>query len=378
MQVWTQQPYVIHRLTCSVDTATKAKGVFRRGTVRALTTPNNSIAESRPSMKAKRAPGSAVLIFLLAVATISPFSVANASAPMRMTQPGYYRMMLGHFEVTALSDGTQPVPVEKLLTHVAPQQMRQDLNARFLSSPYDMSFTAFLVNTGSRLILIDTGAGNLLGDHLGKLVGHLEASGYSPNQVDAIYITHMHPDHIGGLSANGKAAFPNAVVRISQRESDFWLNRANLDRVPIDQRDYFRDAVVALTPYKRSGHFKPFSGDVELSPGIHAFALLGHTPGHTGYMIESDGKKMLVWGDVVHVAAVQFADPDAGIEWDVDGKEAKATRQGVLSDASRNGWLIAGAHLPFPGIGHVIKDGGAYQWLPVSYAEIHRKTNPRP
>jgi len=329
-------------------------------------------------MGTKRTRWSATLVFLLAMAMIPWFSAAQASAPMRKTQPGYYRMMLGHFEITALSDGTQPIPVEKLLTPIAPQKTRQELQAAFLSTPYDMSFTAFLVNTGSRLVLIDTGAGNLLGDHLGKLVGHLEASGYSPSDVDAIYITHMHPDHIGGLSANGKAMFPNAVVRISQREADFWLDRSNLNRVPRDQRDYFREAMAALAPYKEAGHFKPFSGNVELGPGIRAIALFGHTPGHTGYMVESDGEKMLVWGDVVHVAAVQFADPDVSIEWDVDGKEAKATRQQALASASRNGWLIAGAHLPFPGIGHVIKDGAAYQWLPVNYAEIHRETDHSP
>lgn len=312
----------------------------------------------------------ALLIAGIAGATLS--IQASAAAPMlKTTAPGWYRMMLGRFEVTALSDGTETIPVPKLLIDRSPDQTRQALAAAFQPRPYQMNFNAFLVNTGSKLILIDTGAGQLLGKHLGELVERLEASGYRPDQVDEILITHMHPDHIGGLSAHGDRVFPNAVVRVNQREADYWLSQSNMDKAAPDQKAFFRDAQAAVAPYIQAGHFKPFSGNIELSPGISAFALPGHTPGHTGFMVESGNRKMLVWGDVIHVPAVQFTDPAVSIDFDSNPAQARVTRERVLADAARNGWLIAGAHLPFPGLGHVVKDGSGYRWLPVSYTEIH-------
>lgn len=301
----------------------------------------------------------------------SVFQPAYAATSMlKTTAPGWYRMQLGGFEVTALSDGTRVMPVQKLLRE-APAETQRALAAAFLPQPYEMNFNAFLIDTGHKLILIDTGAGDFLGKDLGELTERLRASGYRPDQVDVVYITHMHPDHLGGLIANGRRVFPNAVVRVNQRDADYWLNPANMAKAGADQKVLFKDAMAAIAPYRRAGRFEPFRIGDTLDAGIRAVPLYGHTPGHTGYMVESQGKKMLVWGDIVHVAAVQFADPAVSIDFDTDPAQAVASREKILAEAARKGWLIAGAHLPFPGLGHVIKAGSGYRWLPVSYREIH-------
>ena len=309
---------------------------------------------------------------LLGTALVAAPAPVLAAAPMAHTSaPGYYRMMLGDFEVTALSDGTSPMPVQQLLTGITPAQTEQALKAAFQPLPYEMNFNAFLVNTGSKLVLFDTGAGKLLGKNLGELVARIEASGYRPEQVDDIYITHMHPDHIGGLSAQGKRVFPNAVVHANQHDADFWLSTAQRDKAPAAQKEFFDDAMAALQPYIQAGRFKTFEGNAQLAPGIRAVALAGHTPGHTGYLVESKGRKMLVWGDVIHVPAVQFAQPQVAIHFDIDSPEAVAARERILAEVARNGYLVAGAHLSFPGLGHLRKDGTGYRWLPVSYTELH-------
>ena len=297
---------------------------------------------------------------------------ALATAPMaHTTAPSYYRMMLGDFEVTALSDGTSPMPVQQLLPGITPAQTEQALKAAFQPLPYEMNFNAFLVNTGSRLVLFDTGAGHLLGKDLGELAARIRACGYRPEQVDDIYITHMHPDHIGGLSEQGRRVFPNAVVHANRHDADFWLSEAQRDKAPAAQREFFDDAMAALKPYIQAGRFKTFSDDAQLAPGIRAVPLAGHTPGHTAYLVESKGRKMLVWGDVIHVPAVQFAQPQVAIHFDIDSPEAVAARERILAEAARNGYLVAGAHLSFPGLGHLRKDWSGYRWIPVSYTERH-------
>jgi glyoxylase-like metal-dependent hydrolase (beta-lactamase superfamily II) len=298
---------------------------------------------------------------------------AQASAPQQKTQaPGYYRMMLGDIEVTALCDGTFPMEAGKLLTHVTPKQLDAALARSFLKDPIEISVNGFLVNTGSKLVLIDTGAGILFGPTVGKLLANLKASGYQPEQVDEIYITHMHGDHVGGLMANGKPAFPNAVVRAAQQEADFWLSKAHMDAAPADRKDGYQGAMNMLNPYVSAGKFKPFSGDVELVPGIRAMATPGHTAGHTVYVVESKGQKLVLWGDLMHVAAAQFPDPAVTIRFDTDSAMAAAQRRKVFAEAAAHGDWVAGAHLSFPGIGHLRAAGTGYGFVPANYSALHQ------
>jgi len=232
----------------------------------------------------------------------------------------------------------------------------------------ETSVNGYLVNTGSKLVLIDAGAAGLFGPTLGKLLAHLKASGYTPEQVDEIYLTHMHADHVGGLTtADGKAVFPNATVRADAKESGFWLDPAALDKAPESMKDFFKGAQVSMKPYVDAGRFKPFEGDTELVPGIKAIATRGHTPGHAAYVVESNGAKLVVWGDLMHVAAVQFPDPSVTIQFDVDPKAAMPQRKRAYADAAKKGYFVAVAHVSFPGIGQLRPDGKGYRWLPANY-----------
>jgi glyoxylase-like metal-dependent hydrolase (beta-lactamase superfamily II) len=264
---------------------------------------------------------------LAALALSAP---AFAAAPLAGTNaPGFHRIMLGDFEITAISDGTVDLPVDKLL-HQPAAATTKALARNFQTVPTETSVNGFLVNTGSKLILIDTGAGGLFGPTLGKLAANLKAAGYQPEQVDEIYLTHLHPDHVGGLAANSQLVFPNAVVRADQRDTDFWLSQANQDKAPADSKGFFQGAVASLSPYAASQHLKPFSGDTELAPGVRATSTYGHTPGHTIYTVESKGKKLVLLGDLIHVGAVQFDHPEVTIGFDSDAKAAAAARAKVF------------------------------------------------
>nr|WP_315241675.1 MBL fold metallo-hydrolase [uncultured Albidiferax sp.] len=307
-------------------------------------------------------------ILRAALAAAFTATAAHAAAPMATTQaPGFYRMALGDFEVTALSDGTVDLPVDKLLTRTTPTKVQKALAKSYLAAPLETSVNGYLVNTGAKLVLIDTGAASLFGPTLGKLVANLKAAGYQPEQVDEIYITHMHPDHVGGLVDGDKMAFPNATVRADKHDADFWLSQANLDKAPADSKGFFQGAMASLNPYVQAQRFSTFDGTTTLVPGIQAVATRGHTAGHSTYVVESKGQKMVVWGDLIHVAAVQFDDPSVTIAFDSDAKNAAVQRKAAFAAAAKGGYVVAAAHIAFPGLGRVRANGKAYSWIPVNY-----------
>ena len=313
--------------------------------------------------------------FALALGTLGlalTSSPVSAAAPMVKTQaPGFYRTMLGNFEITVISDGTVDLPVDKLLNEPA-EQTDTILKKSFLGSPLETSDNAFLINTGSRLVLVDTGAGTLFGPTLGKLIANLRAAGYAPEQVDDILLTHMHPDHVGGLVANGKRVFPNAIVHANEHEAAYWLSKANMDKAPADSKGFFQGAMASVQPYVDAGKFRAFNSNAEIVPGVSSVASPGHTVGHTAYLVESKGQDLLLVGDVIHVESVQFNDPSVTIGFDTDAKEAAGSRAKVFTRAYQNGALIGAAHLSFPGLGHVTADGKAWHWIPVNYTtELH-------
>lgn len=314
-------------------------------------------------------PVSSLLSRLLPAALVLAFALpAYAAAPMVKSQPGYYRLSVGTFEVTALNDGILKLQPTQLLQGRASADIVKDLAAVHLAEPVETSMNAFLINTGSKLVLIDSGGGPGMGADGGKLLQSLKNAGYTPEQVDEIYITHMHGDHLGNLSRDGTRNFPNATVRADKADAAFWLDEATAAAAPEDKRGFFKVARAALKPYMAADRFKPFDGATELVPGIRSVVRHGHTPGHTSYLVESGTQKLEVIGDMIHVGAVQFAHPEVVIAFDHDSKLAAADRRQAFDTAAKDGRYIAAAHLSFPGLGYIAGDGDGYRWIPLNYA----------
>ena len=312
---------------------------------------------------------SAIGSYSAIVAGVLAVSGALAQAPLATDEtPGWYRMRLGNFEITALSDGTLELPADKLFTKVKSARLRSLLSRSYLPNDVTTTVNAFLVNTGARLVLIDTGTGTsqMFGSNLGKLLTSLRHAGYSPDQVDEIYVTHMHTDHIGGLARDGQRNFSNATVRANVNEANHYLSQSKMDASP-DEKEDFESAMASLRPYIAAGKFKPFDGETQLIPGVRAVPSPGHTPGHTVYIIESQAEKMVVWGDLVHVAALQFPEPSATVQYDWNTRQSAQQRRRIFADVARNGYFVATAHVAFPGIGKLRAEGAGYAWVPISY-----------
>ncbi len=299
---------------------------------------------------------------------------AGVQLPAQVKQqvPGYYRTMVGGFEVTALFDGTfdfnpeklrnmDPAQVNKILMHHYGQNVK-------IQSPIN----AYLIHTGEHLVLIDTGAGKLFSKaQQGHIIENLKAAGYQPEQVDTIILTHLHGDHTGGLSIDGKKSFPNATVYMNQMDHQYWLSEQTAAQAPLDRQIFFKLAQQSTRQYVDHDHWKPIAAGTEIVPGIKAVAAYGHTPGHTALEVVSNGSRLLVWGDIVHSHAVQFAHPEVSIEYDSDTEAAKATRIAFMKQVAADHELVAGMHLPFPGIGHVVQASeGTYIWIPVEYEPV--------
>jgi len=313
-----------------------------------------------------------VLLFSVAL-LLSLAPLVHAAAPQVLTQvPGYYRMQLGQFEITALFDGALELDT-KLLRNAEPTDLNRLLARMFVGNPkMQTAVNAYLINTGTHLVLVDAGAAKLFGPTLGFVLQNMRAAGYEPAQVDTVIITHLHPDHMGGINdSEGKPLFPKATVWASQADNDYWLSEKRAASAPEKSRAFFKMARDNAAPYLAGDKWKTFSEGTVVVPGIQAVKAHGHTPGHTAYAVESEGQKLLIWGDLVHAHAVQFARPGVSIEFDVDQKQAIATRKSIMKAMAASKTLVAGMHLPFPGIGHVRAEGkGSYAWVPVEFAPM--------
>jgi glyoxylase-like metal-dependent hydrolase (beta-lactamase superfamily II) len=312
--------------------------------------------------------------FLFSLLLLFPGNPALAQAPKASTQvPGYYRITVGQFEITALHDGGIELKTSLLRT-VTPPDLDRLLARKFVGNPVMQgTVNAYLINTGDHLILIDTGAGTHFGPTLGGLLANLRAAGYEPDQVDMVLLTHMHVDHLGGLiNEDEEPTFPDATVWVAQAENDFWLSEHIAATMPEERQRFFELARKNAEPYQAEEQWHTFNGgEIVLVPGVRAIKADGHTPGHTAFVIESEEQKLVIWGDIVHAHAVQFARPEVSIEFDVDKQRAVATRKALFQELAASGTLVAGMHLPFPGIGRIRAEGqDSYAYVPIEFATM--------
>jgi glyoxylase-like metal-dependent hydrolase (beta-lactamase superfamily II) len=300
--------------------------------------------------------------------------IASAGRPASSTgwtgqqAPGFYRLMVGDIRVTVLSDGTEPIDLAKSMS--SPEQVRHELMASHEALPIELSINCFLIETGKKTFIVDTGAGELLGANSGKLVANLRAAGYRPEDIDIVLLTHINSDNSGGLSIGGKPVFPNATVYVDQHDPAYWLSTAAESHAPEGRKVIFTQSHQTVDPYVRAGRLRTFDGAVELFPGIRSIPEHGHSPGLTGYMIESRGQRLLLWGAIIHAAEVQFKNPTVTIDYDVDPEEAVETRERRLNDAAQKGYLVGGTYLSFPGLGHVRAEQSGFSWVPAPYSVI--------
>ena len=291
---------------------------------------------------------------------------ASAKAPLAGSQIiSVHRMKLGQFEVTAMLDGFIDIPPAVL--QADPALVKSLLNAGgWPDAPMRLPVNTFLVNTGEKLVLLDAGGAKMLGPTAGRLPQCLAAAGISPEQIDEIYITHMHGDHLHGtVSPDGTALFPHAILRISQDDMAYWGNPQVEAQAPDNQKPRFIPAKRAIAAY--GNRLKPFTLGEELTPGIRSVEAVGHTPGHSCYLIESGAARLLAIGDTMHVAPVQFPRPEITVAFDWDQDKARHTRLSLFDRAVQESIPIAAVHLPFPGIGLLRKKGSEYLFDPLPW-----------
>ena len=265
---------------------------------------------------------------------------------------------LNAIRVTALDDGFDDLPITVVVNidEAGAAALAQLSSANDLLRPV---FNAYLVETGGRRLLIDAGAGVHMGPNAGKMLENLAEARVAPGDVEAIFLTHCHPDHILGIvDGDWNAVFSNAELVVPELDERFWLRN---DPSKIDneyQRAEMKRAQKAAAPY--SGRMRTISGG-EVAPGVTMVPLPGHTPGHSGYMVESAGKKLFLWGDIVHLPTFQPAWPDASLVFDVDLPLARETRKHTFERAIADGLEVGGGHLLAPGFGRVERAGTVYR-----------------
>jgi len=307
----------------------------------------------------------------LAMSLVLP-NAPLVAAPQHHDQvPGFYRLQVGDLEVTALYDGHGAFDLHwlngtKATMDGVVKELHED--PRLL----DVSDEAFLVNTGKQLILVDAGAGTWWGGGtMGRLAGSLRSAGYTPEEVDIVLVTHLHSDHVGGLTTqDGKRVFPNADVYVAKAESDFWLSPEIAAKAPKDAQPFFQSAQAIAAPYIKAGKWHTFGGSERIVDGMQIIPLPGHTPGHSGYEFSSKGQKILFWGDIVHAQRVQLQHPEVTAMFDIDQTAAAGTRNQLLARLARENVLIATPHASlFPALGRLRKDGSGYSWVPVVFTD---------
>jgi glyoxylase-like metal-dependent hydrolase (beta-lactamase superfamily II) len=288
--------------------------------------------------------------------------------PAATAAPGFHRIRVGEIEVTVLLDGGMQGSNENIPRFfpdstpeaIAALRERAWFDPRGLHQPVG----CYVVNTGRNLFMVDCGGHASFIPTTGRALASLRASGYAPEQIDTVLLTHIHPEHALGLSYDGTTRnFPNAEIVVSAIDHQFWTDPAMEARVPQGQR-FIEAARRAIRPY--DGRIRTFAIDreVEVIPGVTSVPAPGHTPGHVSFRFSSGSETMLIWGDIAHQTLIQLARPRWRVGVDVDQAMGVESRVRTLEMLSRERILVGGVHVPWPGFGRVVAAGEGYAWVP--------------
>jgi glyoxylase-like metal-dependent hydrolase (beta-lactamase superfamily II) len=311
----------------------------------------------------------------VAAAPLLPAISANAAAPMADKQaPSFYRYKVGDIQVTVVSDGVNTFP---LGDSFIPNAKKDDINAALEKAymPKDkisIQFGPLVVNTGGKLVVIDTGNGPgafaSSKGAVGQFATNLAAAGFDPKSVDAVIISHFHGDHINGLlTADNALAFPNAEVLVPAVEWTYFMDDGEMakqtgERMP----GVFKNARRVFEAGLKK-KVTPYEWGKDVAPGIAAVNTAGHTPGHTSYVISSGSGKVFVQSDVTNIPYLFAVNPGWHAFFDQDPVMAEAARRKTYDMLVADKLQVQGFHYPFPGLGNVEKDGGGYRVVPAPW-----------
>ncbi|MFW6024379.1 MAG: MBL fold metallo-hydrolase [Dichotomicrobium sp.] len=290
------------------------------------------------------------------------------SGKKRSQAPGFFRLTVGDYLVTMVSDGQLSLPARMLAANVPEAKLRSYLKS--IRQAADMQrghLNLTLIDTGEQVILIDAGAGPDFVDSAGTIEASLAAAGYGADDIDLVIITHGHPDHVWGIldDAGEEPRFAHAEYAVNGAEWQFWTDEKLADRLPEGQKAMAHGARKNLSAV--SARAKRVAPDAELAPGVHLFPAPGHTPGHSGVMVESDGERLLVAGDALTHPFISFEQTDWHFGYDMDGEQAAATRKHILEMAASEDMRLALYHAPFPGVGRAARLGSGFRFIPENW-----------
>ncbi len=300
-----------------------------------------------------------------------PAALQAAAPPVAVQGPGVHRTKVGSFQVTALYDGTWFLPIDgKFVRNASGMAVNRALADAFLPPRImPISFTALLVNTGTKLVLIDTGTAGQVVDTAGVMIDNLSVAGVTPDKIDTILISHFHPDHIDGIKTKeGAKVFANAEILVPEPEWAYWMNDANMAGVAKPVQRYFLNAKRIFGDI--ANEVRRFKPGAEIVPGITSIPAYGHTPGHTAFAIHSGNQSMLAMSDTVRNPYLFARYPDWQPIFDMDGTLAVKTRRRMLDRAVADRMLVEAYHFPFPASGHMVKRGAGYELIPVEWKPL--------